>query len=72
MVFGNQFVDFALDENRYYLFNEFHEADIRKITKGGIWSARIFNLSKWLDYNGPTKEYSAKESAERLKGEKFV
>lgn len=66
------FFDFALDEHRYYLFNEFHETDIRKTTKGGIWDVRVFNLSEWLDYNEPTKEYSVKESAERLKGEEFV
>lgn len=65
--FGN----FALNEHRYYLFNEIHETDIRKTTKGGIWGARVFNLSKWLDYNEPTKEYSVKEAAERLKGEEF-
>ena len=63
------FGSFALNENRYYLFNEVHETDIRKITKGGIRGARVFNLSEWLDYNEPTKEYSAKEAAERLKGE---
>ena len=65
------FGDFALDEHRYYLFKEIHETDIRKTTKGGIWGARVFNLSKWLDYNEPTKEYSVKEAAERLKGKEF-
>ena len=40
--FGN----FALNENRYYLFNEFHATDIRKTTKGGIRGARVFNLSE--------------------------
>lgn len=66
------FVDFALDEHRYYLFNEVHETDIRKTTKGGIWGPRVFNLSEWLDYNEPTKEYSAKEAAERLRGKEFT
>lgn len=65
--FGN----FALDEHRYYLFNEINETDIRKTTKGGIWGARVFNLSEWLNHNEPTKEYSVKEAAERLKGKKF-
>ena len=66
------FADLALDEHRYYLFNEFHETDIHKTTKGGIWGARVFNLSEWLDYNEPTTEYSSEEAAERLKGEEFV
>ena len=66
------FVDFALDEHRYYLFSEVHETNIRKTTKGGIRGARVFNLSEWLDYNEPTKEYSVKEAAERLKDEEFV
>ena len=68
---GTYFGGFALHGYRYYLFNEIHETDIRKITKGGIWGARVFNLSEWLDYNKPTKEYSVKEAAERLKGKEF-
>lgn len=65
------FDDFATDEHRYYLFDEVHQTQITKTTKGGIWGARVFNLSDWLDYDEPTKAYSAKDAADRLKGMDF-
>jgi len=65
------FPNFAQDEHRYHLFDEIHETEISKTSKGGIWGTRVFNLNEWLDYDEPTKAYSAKEAAEFLKGKTF-
>ena len=65
------FPDFAREEYLYYLFDEIHPTEIKKVSKGGVWGTRKLNLSDWLEYDDPTKTYSAKEVAELMKGEKF-
>ena len=65
------FPNFAQVEHRYHLFEEIHETEFSKISKGGIWRTRKFNLSDWLIYDEPTTTYSAKEAAEFLKGKTF-
>ena len=59
------------DIMRYYLFSAVDRTEIHKVSKGGIWGARRFNLSEWLSYSDPNVEYDAKSTAEKLFDQSF-
>ena len=63
--------DLREEWTRYYIFDQFEETEIRKTSKGGIWGARVFNLSDWLEYSPDKVEYSTAEAAQLLRGEHF-
>lgn len=63
--------DLKNEAARYYFTGKFFETNIEKRSKGGIWGARVFNLSDWLDYGTLGKTYSPEEAAELLRGKSF-
>jgi len=64
--------DLAHQEFRYYLFNTVAKTEINKVSAGGIWGARRFNLSDWLSYDKVGFTYETAEAAELLKGKEFT
>ncbi len=66
------FPDFAMAEHRFYLFDALCETEINKTSRGGIWGARVFNLTDWLEYEDPAYSYSCKEAALLLKKKTFT
>lgn len=55
---------------RYYLFDEFEETELRKVSKGGIWGPRRLSLSDWLNYASGA-EYETRQVAAELSGKTF-
>ncbi len=35
-------------EHRYFFVNKFYDTDYKKTTKGGLWGARVFDLTEVL------------------------
>ena len=61
---------FSRVKQRFYLLDDIHGTNFVKSSKYGLWRERDFDLSRWLDC-GVKGQYSAREAAEALCGQKW-
>ncbi len=64
------FESFSRVDRRFYLFDELHRTNFVKSSKYGLWGARNFVLSRWLNY-ASKKQYSTAEAAAALDGQEW-
>jgi len=64
------FGDFAQTPHRYYFVEKFYKTEIKKITKYGMWGARKFYLSQWLE-NKDFEEKTVEYISNKLGGKEF-